>query len=124
MAADSTVRVVLANRALARYPEAGGMWTGFLQFPLGLVALGHDALWLELFQRSGDPRRDERCIATFFDRMEGFGLGDHCALVAFDDERELDGLSADVRGRRPSELRQFVKDADLLWNFASAVRQP
>jgi len=41
----------------------------FLQYLLGLRALGHDAWWLELLSSSGDDDCDRRLIETFFERM-------------------------------------------------------
>jgi hypothetical protein len=61
--------MVLAGGFLAHYPEGGGHWTGFLQYLLGLRALGHDAWWLELLGASGDPGLDRQRIDAFFARM-------------------------------------------------------
>src|SRR6266568_3440309 len=65
----SNVRIVLGNSNIATYPEGGGHWSWFLQYPLGLKALGEDVLWLELLASSGDRARDLRLIQDFFERL-------------------------------------------------------
>ena len=60
------LRIVLAGGFLAYYAEGGGHWTAFLQYLLGLRALGHDAWWLELLSATGDPILDGQRIDAFF----------------------------------------------------------
>jgi hypothetical protein len=121
----SRIRVVLTNSSLARYPEAGGLWTLFLQYPLGLAALGHDVLWLELYQMCGQTARDQQLIDQFFSRMREYGLERHCAVLAF--ERKPRPLTLDVctiHGRTHLELKEIISSADLLWNLAGTLKQP
>jgi hypothetical protein len=119
------LRVVLAGGFLAFYPEGGGVWMGFLQYLLGLRALGHDVLWLELLASSGDAVVDARRIDGFFRRMKEYGLGDCCALLLQPTgvtEQRLD--AAEAHGLSRSAIADAAHTADLLWNFASAVRPP
>ncbi len=121
----SRLRVVLAGGFLAGYPEGGGVWMGFLQYLLGLRALGHDVVWLELLASSGDAGVDAGRIEGFFGRMKQYGVGDRCAVLlqpAGAAEQRLD--VADAHGMSRSAITEIVRSADLLWNFASAVRPP
>jgi hypothetical protein len=122
---SKSLRIVLGNSSLADYPEGGGHWMYFLQYLLGLVALGHEVLWLEIFQRSGQPARDQRCINGFFRRLEQYGLAGTGVLLCVEPEKELVELpTAEIRGRTRKGLEEFIGSADLLWNFAAAFRPP
>jgi hypothetical protein len=118
------MRIVLGNSLLAGYPEAGGLWTLFLAYPLGLRALKHEVLWLELYRTSGRADRDRHLISTFFDRMRQYGMEDGCVLLAVPPEKPVALETAEVHGARSSNLKQFLQSADLLWNFASSLKQP
>src|SRR5207244_2984821 len=83
MKTDSQVRLVLASNFLTENPEAGGLWSCFLQYPLGLAALGHSFLWVELYRPCGKPARDQFLIEQFFARMAEYGLKEHCVLLAW-----------------------------------------
>jgi hypothetical protein len=115
-------RIVLADASLAAYPLGGGHWSAFLQYAQGLRALGHDVLWLQLLGATGDPATDQRHIRLFFRRFRHYGLGDRCALLCFDGPQDLE--SARLYGKTAPEIRDWIRTADLLWNFACAVRQP
>ena len=121
----SRLRIVLAGGFLAQYPEGGGHWTGFLQYLLGLRALGHDAWWLELLRASGDPVRDRRRIDAFFAHMRAHGLDDQCVLLLVANEAVPASLeTAEPHGLGRQALRELAQSADLLWNFACALRPP
>jgi hypothetical protein len=120
----SNIRIVLAHGALASYPEGGGHWAGYLQYLLGLADLGHDVFWLEIYARSGSAARDEAVITAFFDRMRQYGFGDRCALLCYEQDAVLSLESAREYGKSKQEIREIFRSADLLWNFACAVRQP
>jgi hypothetical protein len=115
------MRIVLGNGSLARYPQGGGHWTVFLQFLLGLEALGHDVvLWEEMEPRGVDA---DECARAFFDLLAQFGLERRAALVVRNDATvALD--RAVVHGRTAAELRTIAGDADVLWNFCGAFREP
>ena len=116
------MRIILADGSLAGYPQGGGHWTVLLQYVLGLRDLGHDVIWLELLQSSGDPDTDRRRIHRFFRRFRHYGVGDRCALICFDKMPTLE--SASSYGLSTTEIREVARSADLMWNFACGVRQP
>jgi hypothetical protein len=121
----SRLRIALAGGFLACYPEGGGHWTAFLQYLLGLRALGHDAWWLELLDSSGDPTLDRRRIATFFARLGEFGLADHAILLLVPTGVGAPTLATvEPHGRGRPAIADLAASADLLWNFAGAVRPP
>lgn len=119
------LRIALANGSLARYPQAGGLWSCFLQYLLGLNALGHNVFWLEVLRSSGDGARDQRLINIFFSRFKRYGFKDRCALLLHNQRVTEPTLElARVYGMSKNRLRQIVLDTDLLWNFACSLRQP
>jgi len=122
---DSTLRIALANRTLAGYPQGGGHWTCFLQYLFGLKALGHHVFWLEILRSSGNAVRDRRLIDIFFGRFQEYGFKDRCALLLYGDhmtEPTLEGANA--YGMSKPRIKEIARDADLLWNFACSLRQP
>ncbi len=122
---SSSVRIVLGSGSLVCYPEAGGHWTYFLQYPLGLLALGHDVLWLELYGKCGNQARDKYLIQTFFERARQHGLEAQTVLLAYDKgANPVDLETVEVYGRTRQALQEFVSSADLLWNFAAALHPP
>ena len=121
----SRLRIVLGGPNLASYPEGGGHWSCFLQYMLGLKALNHDIFWIEPLSADTDNAINQRLITAFFDRMKHYGLGEQCAvLLVRKDDEGLTVESSQVFGRSKAELREIVRSADLLWNFASTIRQP
>jgi hypothetical protein len=116
--------IVLANRSVASYPLGGGVWSWMLQYPLGLRALGHDILWLELIKSSGDRGRDGELAKNFLSRIDRYGLAQHAAVLVFDDIEVQDLSKAEVYGRSPRDMLNLVRSADLMWNFASAIHPP
>ncbi len=121
----SRLRIVLGGPKLASYPEGGGHWSCFLQYMLGLKALNHDVFWLELLSASADGAINQRLIAAFFDRMKHYGLAERCAVLLVQQEGAGPAVeSSQVFGRSEAELHEIIQSADLLWNFASTIRQP
>ena len=119
------LRIVLANNSLAGYPQGGGHWSCFLQYPFGLRALGHDVFWLEVLQSSGNPVRDKRLIDIFFGRFHRYGFTDHCALLLYDQHVTEPTLeSAHAFGMSKQRIREVAQETDLLWNFACSLRPP
>jgi hypothetical protein len=125
MVTGNKLRIVLANGSLVSYPQGGGHWTVFLQYMLGLDALGHDIFWLELFKSTGDKERDRKLIRVFFMRLGRYGFGARCAVLKFDREFSDATLeSAEVYGIRKKQIEEIIRSADLLWNFCCTLRQP
>ncbi len=121
---SSRVRIVLGNGSLVGYPEGGGHWSFFLQYLFGLSALGHDVFWLELVPAGGEPSRDRRRIGRFLRRVRRYGFADRCAVLVHDPAERPSLESAEPHGMTGRRLGEVVRSADLLWNFACAVRQP
>jgi hypothetical protein len=121
----SRLRIVLAGGFLAAYPEGGGHWMAFLQYLLALRALGHDVLWLEVLASSGDAARDAGRRHAFFGRMRAYGLGECCALLLHPAEVAEPCLAtAEAHGLDRGRIAEFARSADLVWNFAAALRRP
>jgi hypothetical protein len=121
----SSVRIVLGNSNIAKYPHGGGHWSWFLQYPLGLKSLGEDVFWLEMLGSSGDRSRDLRLIQDFFRRLAAYDLDQQCALLLFEGNLEFQPFErSEVFGRSREDLVQVIQSADLLLNFCGSVRQP
>jgi hypothetical protein len=119
------LRIVLGDATLARYPEGGGHWCWFLQYALGLRALGHDVTVLELLRTSGQRELDLEVIRGFFARMGLCGLADSSVLLLFDEHLDLQPIErSEPFGRSALAVKSEIADADLLLNFCCGVRQP
>lgn len=113
---------VLLGGSVAQRPGSGGHTWVFLQYLLGLQALGCDPVlvdWLEpgmCTDRAGQPASVERSwnVAYVRDVMERFGLGDRWAIL-HEDGREVIGMSA-------AALDAAVGRAALLLNVNGFVR--
>src|SRR5438046_3719341 len=117
----STAICLAPARTLA-YSQGGGHLWGYLQWALGLRALGCRVMWLEGI----DPREPEhnhrQKLMTLKSRLEPYGLADSVALFSLSDEP------------LPRDVAEFALDldaaaeADLLLNLwhslpASDVRR-
>ena len=121
----ASIRIVLANNSLAGYPQGGGHWACFLQYLVGLNAMGHDVFWLELLRSTGNEARDQRLIKIFFGRFKRYGFKDRCALLLYGQHMTEPTLEwAQAYGMSNHRIRQIAQDSDLLWNFACSLRQP
>ena len=110
--------VILSSFDVANFPDGGGHFWVYMQYAQALRRLGCDVYWLEQFRPGKDPDRDARALATFFDRMERFGLGGRILLytlgVGVDESIEYIGTT---RAAADSVLRR----ADLVLNFHYAI---
>jgi hypothetical protein len=119
------VQIVLGNSSLIKYFEGGGRWSWFLQYPMAFKAAGHHVLWLELLRSSGDRLQDLRTIRAFYDRLRSYASGFNSAVLLFNRDLDFQALQdAEVFGLEPHELHRWIRDADVLLNFACALRQP
>ena len=92
---------------------------------LGLKGLEQDVFWLELLSAADDPRRNQRLISTFFDRMQHYGLAEHSGVLLVPKNGAGPAVeTSQVFGLTATELREIIRSADLLWNFACGIRQP
>jgi hypothetical protein len=123
--ARERIRIVLGNSSLAAYPQGGGHWSVFLQYLLGLGALGHDVLLLEVLTSTGDRAADERLASTFFARLREYGL-EECGAILVHDKTSGPPTPENCRphGKTRREIEEFSRTADLLWNFCCALRRP
>lgn len=123
------MRIVLGSSRVLNYPQGGGHWAWFLQYPFGLEALGHDVFWIEIMASSGDRGRDERLVRDFFQRLTPYGLDRECAVLLFngnaDGNVDVQPLEqCELFGRSRADLLEIIRSADLLLNFCCLVRPP
>ncbi len=116
--------IILGNRSLAGYPQGGGHWSWFLQYPLGLKDLGHRIFWLEMLRSSGDRARDASVVREFFSRIARYGLERDCAVAVIGDMDVPDLGAAEIHGRSRAEVEAIASSADVFWNLACAIRRP
>jgi hypothetical protein len=115
----AAARIVLGSYLLADYPEGGGHWSAFLQFLLGLDALGVDVYWFELMLPSDDPAHDKRLIRIFLRRFAQLGFRDRTAVL-YGSSPEYDDVSFEsVRtyGLSRARVAEITASADAVWNF-------
>ncbi|HEY9450626.1 MAG TPA: hypothetical protein VIQ60_12820, partial [Gemmatimonadaceae bacterium] len=114
--------VVISPSNVANFPEGGGHLWVYMQYAQGLRRLGCEVYWLEHFRR-GDPDHDAAALATFFERMERYGLGDNVILYTShgqaSDESAGDGYSEhrEYIGTTAVAAAAVFRRADLLLNF-------
>ena len=75
--------VVISPVDVATFPAGGGHFWVYTQYAQGLLQLGCEVIWLERIPEE----LPEAATATFFDRMERYGLGGNAFL--YRDEREV-----------------------------------
>ncbi|MGH7907905.1 MAG: glycosyltransferase family protein [Candidatus Binataceae bacterium] len=114
---------MLGSASLANYQNGGGHWAWFLQYPLGLRALGHEVKWLEIMRPMGDADVERAAISGFFARASEFGLDRDCILIVAR-AAVHDLTQAEVYGATAADVRELSRDADLLWNLAAGIREP
>ncbi|MGB7442277.1 MAG: hypothetical protein WA919_14515 [Coleofasciculaceae cyanobacterium] len=121
----SHLRIVIGNQTLAKYLQGGGHWIIRIQYLLGLRALKHDVVLLELLWSSGNHQQDEQRISQFFQQLAEYGLAECCVLLLFPKElKEPRFESAQAYGKSKAEIADIIKSADLLWNDCCSIRQP
>lgn len=119
------MQIVLGNSSLVKYQQGGGHWTWFLQYPLGLKALGHEVFWLELLQSSGLRENDLRLVRDFFGRLAFYDLDRNCAVLLFNADLAFQPIEENEPfGRSGEQIRTIIRSADLMLNFCCAIRQP
>ena len=115
--------VVVSAFNVANFPGGGGhMWV-YLQYVLGLRRIGCNVYWMERFVRSQDERRDAAAIATFFARMQAFGMAGRAVLLAdpLHGAGNGHGPALETLGMSASATDALIRDADLLLNFHYAI---
>ena len=118
-------KIVLGSSTLATYPEGGGHWSVFLQYLLGLQALGHQVILMECFISMGDTKRDEHRIDLFLKRLNEYGFKDKAVIITFPKESRSQNIEmANCYGKSLNAIKDLISQADLLWNFCASIRQP
>jgi hypothetical protein len=104
--------IVVSPSDVATHPQGGGHFWVYMQYVQGLRRLGCEVYWLERFESSGDAARDDGRLATFYERMEHFGLTGRTILYSGSKSRPIE-----YRGVSATQARQVFNQADLLLNF-------
>jgi hypothetical protein len=113
--------VVISPHNVVDFPDGGGHFWVYMQYALGLRALGCRVYWLESVRRWGPPGSSTARIATFLERMEGFGLSRNVILYA---GREPGAAGGPPVGRAfwsHDSAEAIIERADLLLNFHYAI---
>jgi hypothetical protein len=103
--------VCLAPRSCITYPDGGGYLWIFLNWALGLRALGCRVIWLERVRAGTAPDEARVQVVALRERLEPYGLADALALFpesADDDLLSLADLAASL---------EVALEADVLLNF-------
>ena len=115
--------IALGSKSLASYMEGGPIAVGFMQYPLGLRALGHEVVWLEVI-KTAQVQAKPQLVGEFFALMGKYDLAADCALIAMEDLDNQVLASAEVYGMSKARAADLIQAADVLWNFAASIRQP
>jgi len=107
--------VVLSPSNVVGSPWVGGHFWVYIQWALGLRALGCEVVWLEEQRPSGDPSADAELRSLFHERLARHGLAESALLYAVGP----DGPRA--QGRPQRDLDALLRRADLLLNFHYAM---
>ncbi len=119
------MKIALASDFLASYPEGGGLWGWFLDYPLGLKALGHQVFWLEILRAQPSRPETDRLERLFHERIRHYGLSEQCALLVSPAKTRQVALEQCVcSGKAREQIRQLAAESDLLWNLAGALQGP
>ena len=109
----------------AKYLLGGGNFSVPLQWMLGLLRMGADAVWLEILPATDDPESDARHIRTFEERLEAHGLGGRYCLLHHKrpgEEQELADMEA--HGLSIAELEKRLAGPNILLNLSYSIHQP
>jgi hypothetical protein len=115
--------IALGSKSLASYPEGAALAVGFIQYPLGLRALGHRVVWVEVIKAEQLSRNPE-LAANFFAFMEKYDLAADSVLLACEDLEHQTLEQAEVYGITAARACDLMRAADVLWNFAPSIRRP
>ena len=115
--------VVLSAFNVAGFPEGGGHFWVYLQYVLGLRALGCDVYWLEAFDPKGRAENEAVALAAFRARAYAHGLRGHLILYLTGEKskRTPSAEPTDYLEMPRDEAEAVCAQADLLLNFHYAV---
>jgi len=106
--------IVLSAFDVANFPGGGGHFWVYMQYAQGLRRLGCEVYWLEEFRRGKAGGGHDRALATFFERMERFGLAGHVLL--YERRDGADGPIEFTTAPRAA-VEAVLRRADLVLNF-------
>lgn len=112
------ITAVISVYKVANFPDGGGHFWVYMQYAQALRRLGCEVYWLEQFQPVADRQREALILATFFLRMQRFGLEGKALLYSVD--RRAGGDFRFV-GHDRSTAEALLRRADLLLNFHYAI---
>ncbi|HEY6169565.1 MAG TPA: hypothetical protein VI454_16100 [Verrucomicrobiae bacterium] len=113
--------VVIAPYNVAAFPEGGGHFWVYLQYVLGLRALGCDVYWLEAFRTKGRTERESAALRTFRARAKAWGLGDKLIVYLTHSKEPSPDLPDEYLVMSRDEAEAVYERADLLLNFHYAI---
>src|SRR5919198_6207857 len=112
------ITAVISVYKVANFPDGGGHFWVYMQYAQALRRLGCEVYWLEQFQPVADRQREALILATFFLRMQRFGLEGKALLYSVD---RKDRGDFHFVGRDRSEAEAVLRRADLVLNFHYAI---
>src|SRR5439155_15192163 len=107
-----SITVCIAPAKTLYYPNGGGHLWVFLNWALGLRALGCEIIWLEAITGANSAATIRECVAALKFRLERYGLVNCLALYSSTDEP----LPIDLTTIRCLDL-ETATGADLLLEF-------
>ncbi len=107
------ITVCIAPVRTLEYPEGGGHLWEYLNWALGLRAVGCKVIWLEAVAPSSPPAELRVNVSALKLRLERYGLANSLALYSSTD----DPLPADLTAMGCLELDDAAAQVDLLLEF-------
>jgi hypothetical protein len=104
------------------FPSGGALWTWYLQYLLGLVALGHDVYALELLWARESAAEQQAFIRLYWERMRRAGLLDRAILLRQPDSAAPltpDGVVA--HGPLSDHWLELARSSDLFFNLCGSI---
>lgn len=110
---------IIVGGYIGLYPTGGAAWD-YVQYPLGLLMLGHDVYYIEdtlqfpVFQKEGSAWNDATdCVAHLKEVMERFGLGNRWAY--------RDVATGECFGMTLEKVLELSRTADVFINISCST---
>src|SRR5436309_15184081 len=113
--------VVISPHNVVEFPEGGGHFWVYMQYVLGLRALGCDVYWLEAFRTKGRTEREEAALTTFRQRMEQHGFAGKFILYLTHSKKPSPDAPTEYLDMSREQAEAIYERADLLLNFHYAI---
>jgi len=113
--------VVISPFSVATFPYGGGHFWVYLQYALGLRALGCNVYWLEAFRTKGREEQEAAALATFRTRMRQHGFDGKFILYVTRSREPSPEAPAEYLDMAHAEAEDIFAHADLLLNFHYAI---